>query len=262
MRIWGAVSEGLHALSAHRCTTIAGMLAFFFVLSLAPFLFWLTLLFGRNVTDPSILSGLPLFDWAHDLLVIFSENAADAGHGAGVVFLAVTLWSSTGFFYHLRRSGEILYGCRRKKHGWKVRLSALALTFALLVYFAAAGAAFVAFGFVARALPAWLGEGIRYLIVFTVGFFAAWLLNAYICPYRCKPSETARGSLFTAAMWLLASALFSLYLTFGNKEKLYGALALLVVFLLWLYWMMICFTAGAVFNRTHMEPRRREHKAL
>ena len=50
--------------------------------------------------------------------------------------------------------------------------------------------------------------------------------------------------------------MFSVYLSFGNKEKLYGALALVIVFLLWLYWLMICFVAGVIFNKQKTKPPR------
>ena len=66
----------------------------------------------------------------------------------------------------------------------------------------------------------------------------------------------------TAAAWLIASGAFSIYLHFSDRERLYGALSLLIVFFLWIYWMMICFTAGVVFNRHRMDLRSSEHKTL
>ena len=99
-------------------------------------------------------------------------------------------------------------------------------------------------------------------LVLLLGFFAAWMLNAYICPYRCKPYEILLGSLYTAIAWLVASGAFTVYLNFTNQERLYGALSLVIIFFLWLYWMMICFTAGVVFNRHRMNLRNPEHKTL
>lgn len=248
-------------LAAHRYSTIAGTLVFFLVLSLFPFLFWLSLLFGNAALDVP-LHDLGLFGWAEDLFVLLREGARQAGRGTGVVFLATTLWSSTGFFYHLRRSGEMIYGCRRAKHGWKVRLSALFFTLCVLLYFAfAAGALFVAH-LCATFLPAAVFYPALYLLALALCFFAAWMLNGYISPYRVKPSSTAAGSFFTALAWILASAAFTLYLRFSDKEKLYGALTVLVVFLLWLYWLMLCFVSGAIFNRVRMRGKKREQKRL
>lgn len=259
-RLFGRAKRAWGVLTEHKFTTIAGTLVFFLVMSVAPFLFWLSLLFGTHAADEFYEIGL--FGWAGDLFRYLQESAREASAGAGVLFLATTLWSSTGFFYHLRRSGEILYDYRRSKKGWKVRLSAVAFTFGLLVFFALAGGLAVAVTLILRDVffP------IRYLCVYALllvfGFFAAWLLNVYVCPYRVSPSDTAAGSAVTAGAWFLASVLFTFYLRFSSPERLYGALSLVVVFLLWLYWMMVCFTAGVIYNRRRINLRPKEHKTL
>lgn len=258
---WGR--RAFRVLTANKYTTIAGALAFFLIMSFVPFLFWLTLLFGRASFETESILELELFGWAKDLLVLVIKHAEDTqASGAGILFLITTLWSSTSFFYHLRRSGEILYNYRRQKHGWKVRISAILLTLFVLIFFVAAGALFVWISLLVRKLPRWIFYIIIYSLVLTIGFCAAWILNNYICPYRCKPTETLLGSLYTAIAWLVASIVFLIYFEFGNKEKLYGALTLAIVFLLWLYWMMVCFTAGVVFNRHHMKTKGLEHKTL
>lgn len=255
------IKRAYATLAEHKFTTIAGTLVFFLIMSLVPFLFWLVLIFGRSV-DTERIFDLELFDWAKDLVTFFRDNAEGATAGVSVLFLATTLWSSTGFFYHLRRSGEIIYNYRRKKNGWKVRLSAAVFTLLLLLFFAAAGSVLIGANFFARSLPKWLFYLTIYSLVLTFGFFAAWMLNAYICPYRCKPSDTVVGSCITALSWLIFSAAFAVYTRFANPERLYGALSLFIVFLLWLYWMMICFTAGVVYNRRNMSVRELEHKKL
>lgn len=250
-----ALRRGYGVLAAHRYTTIAGTLVFFLVTSIVPFLFWLTLLFGRTgLTGEEILE-LELFGWAKDLLVFLRANAEGASRGASVFFLATTLWSSSGFFFHLRRSGEIMYECDRPTHGWKVRLSALALTLGVLLYFAFGGATLLGGVLAVRFLSPWIGYPTVYTLVFVFAFFAAWILNIYVCPYRIGPSDAAEGSAITALLWLAASAVFAVFLRFTDKERLYGALSLVVVFLLYLYWLMICFTVGAIYNHTRMEGR-------
>ncbi len=252
---WGTLAE-------HRFTTVAGTLVFFLVMSLAPLLFWLTLLFGKTASDAEIFGELELFGWAKDLLALLRANAAESSAGASIFFLAATLWSSTGFFYHLRRSGEILYNYARKKHGWKVRLAALLYTLALLFFFAAGSTLFVFTNRLVRPLPRLAGRAIVYALLLALGFFGAWLLNGYVCPYRCRPADTALGSFLTAVAWLVASGAFAVSVRFGNREQLYGALTLVVLFLIWLYWMSICFTAGVVFNRRRMQTRYLAHKKL
>lgn len=250
-------------LSAEKYTTVAGALTFFLLLSFVPFVFWLTTLFARSGIAPEQLASLHLFGWAEEFLLLVIGNAERTyAAGAGIVFIATTLFSSTSFFYHLRRSGEILYKYKREKKGWRVRLSAIFVTLAVLLFFFVAGAAFLGAGIFLSFLPRPILSIILYSMVFSVGFFAAWILNSYICPYRCRARDVIPGSLLTALAWMAASGVFSLYTSLGNKEKLYGALTFVIVFLIWLYWMMIVFTMGAVFNRHRMEIKGLKHKAL
>lgn len=262
MKFFRKIKRAHAALSERKYTTVAGTLVFFLIMSLVPFSFWLVLLFGSAGLHVDEILSLKIFDWAKDLLLFLGENAAGATTQVSVFFLITTLWSSTSFFYHLRRSGEILYDYRRNKRGWRVRLGAVLLTFCVLLFFAAAGGILVWVNYFARLLPRPFFYLSVYPVLLVLGFFAAWLLNHYVCPYRCKPLDTALGSFYTALAWLAASLAFSLYLRFSNQERLYGALSLVIVFLLWLYWMMICFTAGVVYNRHRMKVREMAHKTL
>ncbi len=249
------------ALSRARCTTLAGTLAFFLVTAALPFLFWLTLLAGR-IPGGDELTSMGLFSWAGELFSYFGEHAREASAGADLLFLATTLWSSSSFFYHLRRSGEIVYAYRREKRGWKVRLSSLVVTFFVLFYFAFAGAALLAAAGLGRILPLWLFRLTEYALVFVLGFFAAWILNGYICPYKVPASATAAGSALTAVLWLAASAVFSLYVRFADTGRLYGALSVAVAVLVFADWMAVCLMAGVTLNRTRIETGRLAHKRL
>ena len=240
----------------HRATTIAGTLVFFLIMSLVPFLFWLTLLFGEMHTVLDKLLELDLFGWARDLLFFLRNNAEGATAGASIFLIATTLWSSSAFFYHLRRSGEIIYAELRPGKGWRVRLAAIGMTFAVLLFFAVAGGALVLVSLITKQFSRWISYPILYAVLLVFGFFAAWILNIYVCPHRHCARQVALGSFLTSLAWLAASAVFSVYLSFGNKEKLYGALALVIVFLLWLYWLMICFVAGVIFNKQKTKPPR------
>ena len=74
--------------------------------------------------------------------------------------------------------------------------------------------------------------------------------------------SAAIGALITAFTWLLFQELFGLYLSSTALTSLYGALALVPFFLLWLYgsWLLLLFgleiafslqymaTAGAIFD--------------
>ncbi|MFI1716851.1 YihY/virulence factor BrkB family protein [Streptomyces litmocidini] len=56
------------------------------------------------------------------------------------------------------------------------------------------------------------------------------------------------GGTLAAFLWLGASALFTLYTRFGTYSRLYGSLAGVVVFLVWLWFGNPALLAGARFN--------------
>ncbi|MFH9268532.1 YihY/virulence factor BrkB family protein [Streptomyces sp. NPDC017546] len=57
------------------------------------------------------------------------------------------------------------------------------------------------------------------------------------------------GGILAALCWLTASALFALYATqVGSYSRLYGSLAGLVVFLIWIWFANLSLLAGAQFN--------------
>ena len=60
-------------------------------------------------------------------------------------------------------------------------------------------------------------------------------------------------------VWLLASAAFAFYVaTFGSYNKTYGAMAGVIVFLLWLWISNIAILLGAEFNAELERGRRLE----
>ena len=78
VRGWRRGRAAWRAFSAHRATTVAGTLVFFLIMSLVPFVFWLTLLFGGNATILDRVLELELFGWARDFLGFLQTNAQGA----------------------------------------------------------------------------------------------------------------------------------------------------------------------------------------
>jgi membrane protein len=74
--------------------------------------------------------------------------------------------------------------------------------------------------------------------------------------YRYAPDRDAPrwqwvspGAVFAVVVWVIASALFSLYTAnFGQYNETYGALAAVVVVMLWLYISAYVVIAGAEVN--------------
>lgn len=242
-----------------RFSTIAGTLVYFLLMSITPFFLWLTLLVGR--VDFSSLLSHELFAGVAPFISYLNGAAASAAGGAGIVLLATSLWSSTNFFYHLRRSGEIIYGCNRVKQGLKLRLVSLLHILFSIVLAAVLATVFVAGNYFLKLfLPDFISEFFILAFITLSLFFIAVLLNKIACPYRLSFDDAATGSLLTTALWLVFAVGFGVYLKFASPEKLYGAIASIIVFLLWCYIMMSCFVIGMIENGSysfHREYKRR-----
>lgn len=233
--------------SDKRFSTIAGTLVYFLLMSIAPFILWLTLVFG-NVHVEKFLSH-ELFNSISPFLHTLKSSAEGAASGAGIILLLTTLYSSTNFFYHLRRSGEIIYNSPRVKAGLKLRLASLLLIFATILLCAVLAALVVVGSWLFdKFLPFYIADTVFCIFLTVIAFCVALVLNIFACPYKVKLIDVISGSLLTTALWLAILIGFAVYMQFANPERLYGKLASIIIFLLWCYVMMSCFVIGAIYN--------------
>ena len=87
------------------------------------------------------------------------------------------------------------------------------------------------------------------MLLLVVSFMIAFLYWA--APNVKQPGFKffSPGGAFALIIWLLASALFALYVaTAANYNKTYGPLGGLIVFLIWLWITNIAIVLGAQFN--------------
>ena len=233
-------------------TTLSGTLVFFFIMSVIPLTFWLTLFLGKLPIDTELLLNLPVFDSVKNVLTYIQAEARNATAGASVFLLVTTLYSSTNFFYQMRRSGEIIYGFSQKKAGLKVRLSALLLFFFIILLIMIAFALFaLCMYLVSRLIPLKIGKIADYLLLLSLAFVFVLLLNVYVCPYKKPVGGFIPGTLWTVFAWSFAVIGFSVYLQWSNMDRLYGTLSTIIVFLLWLYVLMLGFVSGVILNSEH-----------
>ena len=250
-----SIRQWFEYLSDKRFSTLAGTLVYFLLMSITPFMFWLTLVFGN--VDLSFLTSNGLFAAVMPVIGYLQEAAQSATAGAGVLLALTSLWSSTNFFYHLRRSGEIIYEAGGKKGGLRLRLSSIVVVFASLVLISiAATLPFFSYGYLSLIMPAPLSQGISLVFTAMLALIIAYLLNIFACPYRLPFSLALSGSVLTVTLWLVCAAGFTVYLQFANLQRLYGAIAAVIVFLLWAYLMVNSLVIGMIYNGKFLADRR------
>ncbi|MPZ88479.1 MAG: YihY family inner membrane protein [Nitriliruptorales bacterium] len=185
-----------------------------------------------------------------------AANAATGGLTIGlIVSLAAALWTASGGMNGLIGGINAAYDKRESRGFAKLRGLALLLTLGAIL------AGLIAIGLIA-VLPALLGTiGLREVTA-AVLRWARWPLLAALvmaglavvyryAPDREKPQMrwVSPGAAIATVLWLIGSGLFSLYVTnFGSYEATYGALAGVIVLLLWLFLSSFVVLLGAEVN--------------
>ncbi len=246
---YGYLSDTLRLLGEKKCTTLAGTLVFFLLMSMVPMLFWATLLLGKfsfDVADTLVLPGMSEVGGLLDYVRVEAQNATS---GASVFLLITSLYSATNLFYQMRKSGEIIYQTSVRGQGLKTRFGAVVLLFLVLslVILTVLAFSIVSF-FLSRLLDGGWELIVRYALLITLAFLLVLFLNLYVCPYTVSAKRFVLGSALTVVAWAVAIVGFGFYLKIGNLTRLYGALSAVIVFLLWLYVLTVCFVAGVIFN--------------
>lgn len=255
-RIYGYCKREYRLLTEKKYTTVAGTLVFFLLMSLMPFAVWLTLIFGRLDEPFSKILSMPVFASVKNILLYVQKEAHSASSGASVFFIVTALYSATGLFYHMRRSGELIYNDVRHKSGFRVRFGALFFMFAVMLLLVVLAFVYAMGAMCFAKIPSVRVERLLdYFLLLLLSFLLVWALNGYVCPYKVRPKELLIGALATVIAWAPTLIGFAIYLKLGSKKELYGALGTLFVFLLWLYVLTVCFVGGVIINSRRIEKK-------
>jgi membrane protein len=261
---WQVVKRGWREASEDQVPLLGAGVAFFGFLSLFPALAAFTLIYGL-VADPATISAqtqtltASLPPEARTLLVGQLDQLASAPQqnlGWGLVLaIVLALWSASGGVGNLITAINIAYDEEKKRGFVKDKLLALGVTVGAVIFMAlvvglVAGVPLV-LGFVDVNGPLrWVIEVVRWLLL------AVLVMLALAVLYRVAPDREApkfrwvsAGAVTATVLWLAASAAFSLYVTFfGNYAKTYGALAGVVLLMLWLWLTSYAILLGAEIN--------------
>ncbi len=242
----GGIWERYRFYADKRFSTLAGTLVYFLIMSVTPFLFWLAILAGN--VDLSRFISHEIFSAVAPVIEYLQTSASGATGGASLLLILTSLWSSTNFFYHLRRSGEIIYETKAGRGG-RLRFSALlAVLGAIILIGFAAAVPFLGYGVLEQIMPEVLAQTISTVFLIIFAFFSAYFLNVFACPYKLGFDRAAGGALLTLILWLICAVGFTIYLRFANPQRLYGAVAAVIVFLLWCYLMVNSLVIGIIYN--------------
>jgi membrane protein len=266
-RSWGAVLKGtLKEFKKDELTDRAAALTYYGILALFPALLALISLLGivgQSATQ-QVLDNIQKLapGAARDVLTnAVKQMQGNAGLGSimAIVGLALAIWSASGYVAAFIRSANAVYDVPEGRPVWTVMPVRLGVTVVLMVMAVISAVIVVFTGALARQVGTALGIGDTFL---TVWSFAKWpvliiLVTVMIAIlYWATPNAKVRGfrwitpgSFLALLIWMIASAGFALYVAnFASYNKTYGALAGVIIFLVWLWITNLAILLGLEFD--------------
>lgn len=263
LQTWVAIARlVLQRLKAHTTTVVAGSLAYYALLAVVPSIIAAISIYGL-IADPADLTSL--IESIADQLpqattnTIRNElndivNTSGTGLGLGAVGgIAVALWSASAGAKVLITGVNLAYGERETRSYLVVRGLALMLTLGMI-----AGVVIVVSG--VAILPTVVDSSLANIVRWPA--LIALVVVGLAALYRIAPSDAPgrnhpvwQGALAAAAVWLPATAGFSAAVAAFSFGATYGALAGVVVLLVWFFLSGLIVLLGAEFNAA-IETRR------
>ncbi len=272
---WKQVARRVgHEMRDEQHSLAAAGTAFFVFLAIFPALVALIALYGL-FTDPaqiepqvSALEGL-LPASALDLLRAQMQRLAETAPGqlgiSAIVGILVALWSANKGMKGMVKALNFAYGEDEDRNFLELNGVTLALTLGGIVFVAVLvfGVAVIpgmldalGLGGTARAAIDWLRWPVLALIL-----IGALAVLYHYGPDRDRPrwSWVTPGAVVATIVFLIASALFSLYVSmFGNYNEVYGSVGAVAVLMLWLYIGAWSVLLGAETNAEAERQTRRD----
>jgi membrane protein len=247
-------------------TDRAAALTYYGVLALFPAMLVLVSVLGLlgKSTTQKVLNNLGhvapggVNSFLHSVVSQVQGRGGTAGI-AGIIGLVLALWSASGYVAAFMRAANAIYDVDEGRPIWKTAPVRLLTTLALVIMLVVAAAIVVLTGPIAKQVGGAFGIGSTAVLIWDI---AKWpvliVLVAMMITllYKATPNVKqptfkwiSAGGVLAVVLWLIASALFAVYVSFsGSYNKTYGSLATVIIFLVWLWITNIAILLGAEFN--------------
>jgi membrane protein len=243
----------------------AAALTYYGILSIFPGLLVLISLLGllgKSATQP-VITGLTtaapgsVRQIVLNAMVHLQHSHAAAGLLAAVG-IVVGLWSASSYVAGFMRASNVVYDVPEGRPLWKTTPIRLGVTLVMLVMLVASALIVVVTGGLAARVGHALGIGSAAVTAWNIAKWPVLLIIVsvmFAILYWASPNArhgfrlVSPGSVLAVVLWLIASGLFALYVAnFGSYNKVYGSLAAVIIFLIWMWISNIAVLIGAEFN--------------
>jgi len=251
----GTLKRLVKEISEDNLTDWAAALTYYLVLAIFPAIIAMISIVGlvfdpQQITDAltSILNTIAPGSAANTFSGVI-DNLANNRQSAGlglIVGVLAALWSASGYVGAFTRAANVVWETPEGRPFWKLKPLQLLLTLIGVFFIAAIALSVVATGPVTDAIGEAIGLGGTATTVWDIAKWPVMVVMVAVMIavlYFTAPNVRLRGFKFVTVgsavavlAWIVASALFAFYVAnFGSYNKTYGALAGVVIFLVWLW---------------------------
>jgi membrane protein len=247
----------------HDGFTSSAALAFFFLMSLFPFLIFLASALAL-LTIPHLAQRMVHlasdFVPAETMPLVESMLSSTMHSNRGMLsvgFVLAVIYASNAFAV-MSDALNVIYDVKEKRSFWKGRLSAIAVT--------GVEGAFSTIALAAMLLGPHFGRELRRVFYVNETFVYLWPVLRYVVAISCAlvsievlyylgPSrkqgwrEQLPGCVFAVVVWIVSSGILGIYLRqFSYMNAMYGTLTSFIVLMLWLQITAAAILLGAELN--------------
>jgi membrane protein len=253
---------------AHDLAQLSAALTYYTVLSLLPALIVIVALLGLVGLSPDTVqtlldtvgeAGAP---WAAEFVssALGTVLSSQSSGAVLTVSLIASLWAASAYVGSFMAASDRIYEVAARRPFWTGLPLRVGLALLLLVVLSVTAATVALVG----PIGAWIADAtgigtgplhlwtwIKWPLLIVLGLLLFTLLYKFT-PSRRQPHLwwLVPGAAVGVALWIAASALFSVYLdNFARYNRVYGALGAAVAFLVWAWLMNIALLVGVEVDR-------------
>jgi membrane protein len=243
---------------------MSAQLAYYFFLALFPamlFVISLASFFPVNNLVDEVVRNLGRVAPPDVLKFLLDQinQISDQGHGGILTFAFIfTIWSSSGAMVSIISTLNSAYDIQESRPWWKTRLTAILLTVGVAIFILLSATLVIAGPQLAeRTAEAlqmgpvfeWTWKILQWPLVFALVVTALALVYYFAPDAEQAFVLITPGAVLATVLWLIATLGLRFYVTnFGNYNETYGALAGVMILLLWFYVSGMCLLIGAEMN--------------
>lgn len=263
MRLLGFIIKEMYSrIGEHNLTAYSAQMAYFFLLSIFPFLILVFAILGKLditylVMSSAYMDFMPVE--AFSIIDAYIKNLLAANIETVLpVSMLASLWTASKSVNALERALNTAYEVEQPRKYWRGRILGMLITVLFMIIVIGA----LTLPSMGRNFILFLEEHLKmssYMVFFL--YYGRWMLLVLIFVFvlgimhtvlpnkRMRPLEVAPGIALTFIGWIGLSLGFSVFLEyFTNISFIYGSLGAVITLMIWLYFVGILVMLGGELN--------------